>query len=63
MRGYLGVWVPVGAPDNQDIRVKGSDKKLDKTFLLLKHWTHKLSMKVSQTSKILLKKIANILIN
>ena len=32
MRGYLGVWVPVGAPDNQDIRVKGSDKKLDKTF-------------------------------
>ena len=30
---------------------------------LLKHWTHKLSMKVSQTSKILLKKIANILIN
>ncbi|MFR3236399.1 MAG: glycoside hydrolase family 70 protein [Streptococcus thermophilus] len=39
MKGYLGVWVPVGAPDNQDIRVKGSDKKLDKTFLLLKHWT------------------------
>ena len=32
MRGYLGVWVPVGAPDNQDIRVKGSDKKLDKIF-------------------------------
>ena len=32
MRGYLGVWVPVGASDNQDIRVKGSDKKLDKTF-------------------------------
>lgn len=32
MRGYLGVWVPVGAPANQDIRVKGSDKKLDKTF-------------------------------
>ena len=32
MRGYLGVWVPVGAPDNQDIRVKGSDKKLEKTF-------------------------------
>ena len=32
MRGYLGVWVPVGAPDNQDIRVKGSNKKLDKTF-------------------------------
>ena len=32
MRGYLGVWVPVGAPDNQDIRVKGSDKKLDKAF-------------------------------
>lgn len=32
MRGYLGVWVPVGAPDNQNIRVKGSDKKLDKTF-------------------------------
>ena len=32
MRGYLGVWVPVSAPDNQDIRVKGSDKKLDKTF-------------------------------
>ena len=32
MRGYLGVWVPVGTPDNQDIRVKGSDKKLDKTF-------------------------------
>lgn len=32
MRGYLGVWVPVGAHDNQDIRVKGSDKKLDKTF-------------------------------
>ena len=32
MRGYLGVWVPVGAPDNQDIRVKGSDKKLGKTF-------------------------------
>ena len=32
MRGYLGVWVPVGAPDNQDIRVKGSDKKPDKTF-------------------------------
>ena len=32
MGGYLGVWVPVGAPDNQDIRVKGSDKKLDKTF-------------------------------
>ena len=32
MRGYRGVWVPVGAPDNQDIRVKGSDKKLDKTF-------------------------------
>ena len=32
MRGYLGVWVPVGAPDNHDIRVKGSDKKLDKTF-------------------------------
>ncbi|MFR6044884.1 MAG: glycoside hydrolase family 70 protein [Streptococcus salivarius] len=32
MRGYLGVLVPVGAPDNQDIRVKGSDKKLDKTF-------------------------------
>ena len=32
MRGYLGVWVPVGAPDNQDIRVKGSVKKLDKTF-------------------------------
>ena len=32
MSGYLSVWVPVGAPDNQDIRVKGSDKKLDKTF-------------------------------
>ncbi|WP_201710064.1 glycoside hydrolase family 70 protein [Streptococcus salivarius] len=32
MRGYLGVWVPVGASDNQDIRVKGSDKKLDKTL-------------------------------
>lgn len=32
MRGYLGVWVPVGASENQDIRVKGSDKKLDKTF-------------------------------
>ena len=26
------VFGPVGAPDNQDIRVKGSDKKLDKTF-------------------------------
>lgn len=63
MRGYLGVWVPVGAPDNQDIRVKGSDKKLDKTFSATEALDSQVIYKVSQTSKILLKKIANILIN
>ena len=63
MRGYLGVWVPVGAPDNQDIRVKGSDKKLDKTFSATEALDSQVTMKVFQTSKILLKKIANILIN
>ena len=32
MRGYLGVWVPVGAPDNQDLRVKASNEKQAKTY-------------------------------
>ena len=32
MDGYLGVWVPVGAPDNQDLRVKASNEKQAKTY-------------------------------
>ena len=32
MDGYLGVWVPVEAPDNQDLRVKASNEKQAKTY-------------------------------
>ena len=54
--GYLAVWVPVGASENQDARTKASTpRKGEQVFESSAALDSQVISKVSQTSKILLR--------